>query len=565
MDTKEYHQFVKTTSQFDEKSYEEQFNIAIYGVAGEIGSVVAAIKKQLLQENGEADWNLVNDEIKEELGDTIWYCFSLIRLINKGSFTNILKLDIEELIKEIDSDTPRAGDIEEVLQIDRKEKFLNQAPLFCEQDQSAFDEYQRIAFLTARTKERTLLEVCLSVLWQLGAELLRAKLPAVEIELNKNIKDRDSKKVLGEIIWHISAIATLYGVKLSEIIEINEKKINYRRPTGPVTPLHDEAFEEQFPRKFEISFLTIDSGISRMYLNGKRLGDDLTDNSYEDDGYRFHDVMHLANAAILGWSPVLRKLMGKKRKSNRGVDEVEDGARAIIVEEAIVKAIHSEGVRVAKQINPKMEPKPVRLFENKKQITFKFLKFIREFVDKLEVEKNQAWEWEKAILQGYKIFYELCVREQGTVVVDLEKRALDFRPDIYADISGSVGGIGSSNIDIMSCSVEEKGKYADPSKYLTDKESNKFLTVENKSDSDFKRVLVVKQAILSALGISDPTIDQYKMLEIDKLDGAKVSTRAVGEIQKIVWGKNIICFRNTLSETTTTISCVSLAITDPTD
>lgn len=564
MDTKEYHQFVKDTSQFDGEPDGEQFDIAIYGVAGEIGSVVAAIKKQLLQENGEAEWNTVNDEIKEELGDAIWYCFTLARIRNKGSYKNILKHDIEELIEEIDSDTPRAGDIGKALSPNKKEEFLKEAPLFCRNDESEFDDYQQIAFLTARTEKKVLLEVCLSVLWQLGAELLRAKLPDVELCINKNVKDRDPEKVLGEIIWHLSALAVLYGVKLSEIIETNIKKINYRRPISPPTELHDKKFDEKFPRKFEISFLTIAKGRSRMYLNGKRLGDDLTDNSYDDDGYRFHDVMHLANAAVLCWSPVLRRLLGLKRKSVAKVDEVEDGARASIVEEAIVKAIHSEGVRVARQTNPDMEPKPVRLFPTNNQITFKFLKFIREFVAGLEVDKNQAWEWEKAILQGYEIFHKLCLREQGTVIVDLNNRSLEFRPDVYADISGSVGGIGSSIIDTMNCSVQEKEKYADPNNYLTDEESNNLLSSEN-SDIDFKRVIVVKDAILSALGVSDPTIGHYKMLEIDKFYGAKVSTRAVGEIQDIMWDKNIICFRNTLSETATTISCVSLAITDPTD
>lgn len=564
MDTREYHQFVKDTSQFDAETEDHQFNIAIYGVAGEIGSVVAAIKKQLLLENGPAKWNSVNDEIIEELGDAIWYCFALTRIRNKGFFKNILKSDIEMLAKEIGADDARAENIEKTLEVEKKNKFLNQAPLFCENEQSEFDDYQGIAFLTARTEGKVLLEVCLSVLWQLGAELLRAKLPDVELSLNKNINDRDTDIVLSEMMWHLSALATLYNVKLSKIIEVNKQKINYRRQLGAPTELHDERFEEQFPRRFEISFLTIGSGRSRMYLDGKRLGDDLTDNSYEDDGYRFHDVMHLANAAILGWSPVLRKLLGKKRRSDRKVDEVEDGARATIVEEAIVKSIHSEGVRIARQANPNMEPKPVRLFESKKQITFKFIKFIREFVDGLEVEKNQAWEWESAILQGYKVFHELCLREQGTVVVDLVNRSLEFRPDVYADISGSVGGIGSSNVDIMNCDVKEKEKYADPSNYLTADEVEKFLKL-GCGDSDFKRVLVVKEAILSAIGISNPATEQYKMLEIDKLEGAKVSTRAVGEIRKIMWEKNIICFRNTLSESATTIGCVSLAITDPTD
>ncbi len=65
------------------------------------------------------------------------------------------------------------------------------------------------------------------------------------------------------------------------------------------------------------------------------MGDPLTDNSHVDNGYRFHDVFHLAYAAVLGWSPVTRKLMGRKRKSNANIDEAEDSGRAIVSEEGI--------------------------------------------------------------------------------------------------------------------------------------------------------------------------------------------------------------------------------------
>src|SRR5690606_39045194 len=69
--------------------------------------------------------------------------------------------------------------------------------------------------------------------------------------------------------------------------------------------------------------------------NGQVIGDDLTDNAYDDDGYRFHDVFHLAYAAKLGWSPVTRKILKCKRRSMSQVDEVEDGGRATVIEEAI--------------------------------------------------------------------------------------------------------------------------------------------------------------------------------------------------------------------------------------
>ena len=37
-----------------------------------------------------------------------------------------------------------------------------------------------------------------------------------------------------------------------------------------------------------------------MTIDGKRVGDLLTDNSHDDDGYRFHDVFHYSNAVLLG-------------------------------------------------------------------------------------------------------------------------------------------------------------------------------------------------------------------------------------------------------------------------
>jgi hypothetical protein len=47
--------------------------------------------------------------------------------------------------------------------------------------------------------------------------------------------------------------------------------------------------------------------------NGVFIGDPLTDNIADRDGYRFHDVFHFANAAILHWSPVMRALVRHKR------------------------------------------------------------------------------------------------------------------------------------------------------------------------------------------------------------------------------------------------------------
>jgi hypothetical protein len=76
---------------------------------------------------------------------------------------------------------------------------------------------------------------------------------------------------------------------------------------------------EQIPRHMEI-VLTAEPGpfgeVVRMTVNGTQTGDPLTDNSWAETGYRWHDALHLAHAVCLGWSPVFRSLAGIKRRSD---------------------------------------------------------------------------------------------------------------------------------------------------------------------------------------------------------------------------------------------------------
>ena len=67
------------------------------------------------------------------------------------------------------------------------------------------------------------------------------------------------------------------------------------------------------------------------------IGDTLTDNVRDPDHYRFHDVFHLAYAAILHWSPVVRALIKQKRKSVQYIDENEDGAGPLLSKRASLR------------------------------------------------------------------------------------------------------------------------------------------------------------------------------------------------------------------------------------
>jgi hypothetical protein len=148
--------------------------------------------------------------------------------------------------------------------------------------------------------------------------------------------------------------------------------------------------------------------------NGIKIGDRLTDNKIEEDDYRFHDVFHLAYAAILGWLPVILGLFRVKRKSNPKIDDAEDGARAILIEEGVSTWIFNHAYRL-------------NFFENMHRLDYGLLKAVRELVRGYEVERCPLWLWEQAILEGYKVFRALRYHRRGIVVADLGKRTLTFQ------------------------------------------------------------------------------------------------------------------------------------------
>jgi NTP pyrophosphatase (non-canonical NTP hydrolase) len=231
MNATEYHRFVLRTDQYTTKSRDERHTIALYGLVGEIGSLLSGVKKKILAEGGELSWDQPNEEIKEEIGDVLWYCYSLAQIINDAPF-DILTNDIKLLRLEIGGESERGQNIRAALDPTSKPEFLQAAQDFPPAGGFSFDDYQKLAFKTARTDGRVLLEVCLAVLWQLGAELLRSTLPEIELTLNKNVADRPPNTVLGEIAWHLSALASLYRLSMDEIVAFNQSKVGFRSERG---------------------------------------------------------------------------------------------------------------------------------------------------------------------------------------------------------------------------------------------------------------------------------------------------------------------------------------------
>ena len=92
-------------------------------------------------------------------------------------------------------------------------------------------------------------------------------------------------------------------------------------------------------------------------------------------------MFHLANAAVLGWSPVARaRFFQRKRKSNPRVDNVEDGGRAIVIEEAIAAYMFA----YARNHN---------YLEGVTSLDFHVLRTFRAFTEGLEVRRDNYGKW----------------------------------------------------------------------------------------------------------------------------------------------------------------------------
>lgn len=235
--------------------------------------------------------------------------------------------------------------------------------------------------------------------------------------------NEDVKEEMGDILWYIANIATKYKLSLNDIAEQNLIKTKAMWPSvgaGSTYVLYDESFpvNEQILRKFNVTFAedtisTIGSMKVNILLNGNQVGDSLTDNSYDNDGYRYHDVFHLSYAAVLGWSPVMRWMHDAKRKSDAVVDEVEDGARAILTEELISLYVYNYA-------------KKHSFFEGVSHIDSEVISTIRSLVSGFEVENRSSHDWAMAILKGYEVFRVLLKEEKGVVEVDLYERKIHY-------------------------------------------------------------------------------------------------------------------------------------------
>jgi len=228
----------------------------------------------------------------------------------------------------------------------------------------------------------------------------------------------DIETLIKEILSDLDGLARLRGSSIQMIANAGaDKNLAYwiDFPKCPAREF-DSKFPwfEQLPREYVIDFHPIDDHSLIMFMNGLQVGDRLTDNSHMDDGYRFHDIFHVANAAFLGWSPVLRSVLKRKRKSDKRIDEVEDGARAAIIEEAIVNHIYDYA-------------RP-NFLEGMTRVDPDIIKRVQNLVRGYEVQDCEAWEWKQCILESYRVFRLLRENNGGKLRVNANERLLEYLP-----------------------------------------------------------------------------------------------------------------------------------------
>jgi NTP pyrophosphatase (non-canonical NTP hydrolase) len=282
----------------------------------------------------------------------------------------------------------------------------------------SFDDYQRQAAETDLDPDGTALVPLLGLGGEVGALLAEFKKKNRRDGVAYTGFDEGVLTELGDILWYLAALARRVGVPLGEVARQNLRKTRSRWhsefSTAPMALDSGFPDAERLPRQFTVEFSSHDMlgrRVVRMRIGDDWVGDPIDDNARNPDGYRFHDAFHLAYAAVLGWSPILRALLKRKRKSDSAVDRAEDGARACATEEAIAALVFAMS-------------KPYDFFEGAEHVDESILHSVTVVARGLEVDKRTRGEWERAILAGFEVWRALRAANGGMVRVDLDAREL---------------------------------------------------------------------------------------------------------------------------------------------
>ena len=344
-----------------------------YGLFGQVGGLLELVKKQ----QREAQLGRVQASLLEEVGDITWYVVALARQLDLDSET--VFNDAAQLLG---ADT--SGGV------------------------ATFDSLNAACEAIHVTDDGDVLLHELA--WRAG------------LILSTSPNDTDQSGPLVELVASLLRVARHEKLSIADAVRENVEKTKnrWRPPNEPyMPPLDLEAKpHERFPAELCFDFI----GRGRfvyLQINGINVGDRLTDNSTEEDWYRFHDVFHIAYAVYLGWSPVLRALLKLKRKSQPDVDENQDGARAIIIEEGVATWIFNHATSGDNACYREVESG---------QLPYRLLKQVSQMTRTFEVATRPKWQWEEAILNGFRVFRELKGAGQGRVIARFHTQELVLEP-----------------------------------------------------------------------------------------------------------------------------------------
>lgn len=373
--------YAKEAALTDQGSDDNSLSFPLLGLYGETGSLLSVVKKK---QRDSASFLGYAEAVVAELGDVLWYLSTVAR---RGGIC--LSVIAAACLETTDRDW---GSKDVTLTFEALQPDLIKR-----------DGSPTLAF------EATLLELA----GEVGAIL-------ADHHAGKLKDDQAALAIhLVTVLRRLIKAANEAGVTLEAAAIKNLTKIFDRWPTARTYPApfdEESDRDEQLPRHLVMDIFEKEvRGHAFVFqrCGGIFVGDRLTDNAVEPDDYRFHDVFHLAHVAVLGWSPVIRALLKLKRKSEPAVDEAQDGARAILIEEGVTTWVFGQAQRLD-------------LFSKLKtgDLPLDMLKQVREFVAGYEAEHCPLWLWEEAILQGYAAFRYLRKHRRGQFTVDLVNRKL---------------------------------------------------------------------------------------------------------------------------------------------
>ena len=267
------------------------------------------------------------------------------------------------------------------------------------------------------------------------------------------------RQELGDLLWYTAIVAKAFRLDLEDVanrnLEITHSLYAGETNSLAALPVFDAGTTDcpatqRFPRRLVFQFREVRHEESPLaatitlvaaepnpfsdgpvtenghrvpgFKVGEQLGDSLTDNSRRPDGYRFHDAIHMGFLAVLGWSPILRRLLKLKRKYDPSVDETQDGARAAYAEEGLA--------HILARLSEKRQH-----FRTPESVDGLTLQVFDEATTELEVNDLPKWLWKKAISSGFVVLRELNDAHGGYVTADLEQRTLSFSTTVPSNSS----------------------------------------------------------------------------------------------------------------------------------